>query len=450
MNSLETVTIQRVDNFAWISDRFTALLTPCLESTRNEFAVGEHGSIRRNAVVEQHYQFWEGHLFFSTGSLDRVQQRLVSAGYQVTIEEYARWRHLETADTSLIDSDEFTPTDQEYLLQLSRAPRGQVILRSSDQVPRHIALLALLFSESRILVVAHNVSARDRLARQIANYDCPVTIRPRAAFNDPERVLVVALQLGRYTGGADFDLIVYADRESALMETTNEFHLLSRWPCTSWYSIRHDYYPGQVREEFLLEELFWPVIYSAREHSSQERPVQVVFQPGPDTHKQQKLPPLARKRELYWQNQEWNRHILQLAERNATSEGSRSAILVECEEHGRELLRLDPNRELKTVNDVNDEVEWLTAITGGEIGTFAVAAKYGVCADVVVRADGGPGWPLADALNCRMLQVDDPVLLIDVRDQRDPQAARDTASRQEAYTARSWEWREVERDGDSE
>ena len=114
---------------------------------------------------------------------------------------------------------------------------------------------------------------------------------------------------------------------------------------------------------------------------------------------------------------------------------SRTAILVESQEHGKSLKRLLPSWKLRTIHV---DTSCFPAIVGGEIATMTCAAAYGVSADVVIRADGGADWPLGDAISCRTILSPGDALLVDFADHRDKQARRDTASRRAAYQHRGW------------
>lgn len=111
------------------------------------------------------------------------------------------------------------------------------------------------------------------------------------------------------------------------------------------------------------------------------------------------------------------------------------AILVEAAEHGKALVRLLPQWALRTIHTAAGAIPQLDHL---EIATMRSAAVYGVSVDVLIRADGGPGWPLGDAICSRVVGSSSRVLVLDFADRRDEQAVRDTQSRHTAYRELGW------------
>src|SRR5687768_11792482 len=107
------------------------------------------------------------------------------------------------------------------------------------------------------------------------------------------------------------------------------------------------------------------------------------------------------------------------------------SIVVESQEHGAELQRHLPDWQLLTLSGP-EAADQLPERPHRQIVTMLHAAEHGLESDIIIRADGGEGWPLTGVLE-QALQRLHSRLLIDLADQRDPTCAEHTATRLDAY-----------------
>jgi hypothetical protein len=111
----------------------------------------------------------------------------------------------------------------------------------------------------------------------------------------------------------------------------------------------------------------------------------------------------------------------------------RVAVLVESPEHGRILRRLLPGWPLVTAGSPD------TALQTNVIVTLVAAAKrQSLDADVLVRADGGPGPLGLNSFPPRRVFPGSTVLVVDFADDFDALARRNTGSRVEWYESNGW------------
>jgi hypothetical protein len=116
-------------------------------------------------------------------------------------------------------------------------------------------------------------------------------------------------------------------------------------------------------------------------------------------------------------------------------------ILVEGPEHGEQLHRLLPEWRLHTA--VPLPPDRLPVIDPFEnvpyIMTFVAAEGGGFAADVVIRADAtATPWRLSWGPDEADHESSDTVWIIDVQDEFDELACRDTQRRQQDYAAHGW------------
>ena len=442
----KTVWISTRAHAAFVNRSVAPRILPLLQRLEYRFAVRGTSGIDHRIHIINHFQIDLDRIWFSAGLVPRVRQELEAAGHVVKIQDLSFWGHLNDANRHLLHAADLSDSERLLVARLSEAPQGQILLSKPSQTARHIALMTRLFAHHSLLIIACNTTNRDRLVEEIAKHtDRPITSNPREAWRHCPRVLVSTLQLTRNAGGDDFQIIVCTDAETALSEAANALPL-PRWSNATWYAFGFSGRTLHVNEDLQLEEVFGPVIHQTeRAHSLEPPSVEVLFREGPPAERPQESDSLSRKRALYWQNPEWNNAVCSALDylnsqrvgksQAEKSETSRCAILVESTEHGKALNRMLPNWKLRTMLDF---ASCIPAISGQEIATMSCAAAYGISADVLIRADGGPDWPLGNALAIHTLESHNKVLLFDFCDRRDKRATRDSESRQHAYQRMGW------------
>lgn len=444
------VLIQLRTRTAVVSGAFEELLAPLLSSEQRRFSPGGRlGHQQRREHVAHYAIDEEGRVVFSAGLVARVQRHLEQQGYAIHVENGARWGHLEAADVDLVDNPDLTGAESRCLRALAAAPRGQILVRKAHDVAHSISLLAGLFSGHDIFVVARNRNCVRKLVEQIAaSVDRPVTDDSRLTWSHRPRLFVGTEKLFEHVSSEAFQIVVFTDIQSALAKAT--VNLFKLWPHAAWYAVGLTGEHARLAEgeKLQLEEVFGPVIFEP-ERRKRVPDVNAVFVDCTELAAgSQQEHGLVRKRGRYWENEPWNSSVASVA-RGVASGGvpggvpreliagkkPRTAVLVESSEHGQTLRKLLRGWKLLTVHSMTN---CAPQVAHRQIATMTYAAEYGISADVLIRADGGPDWPLGDALAARTLCSSESVLVIDFADERDQQAKIDTASRRAAYERRGW------------
>lgn len=447
----EIVVIEVQTRVALVAGRFAPVIAPVLE--RECFSFSRRGplgySVRRRRV--EHYAFDGGQFVFPAALVPRVRQHLERRGYGVALKDDVWWGHLRSADLRLLDDSELTVLEREYLAALAASPRGQIVLRRTADVARAVALMGRLFAKHSLFVVARDQRGVRSLVEQIAaSSDRPVTSDSRLTWSHHPRMFVGTEKLFECASSSGFHIAVLADVESALAKITD---MLTRdWRHGTWYAVllRSDYERLRESEWFRLEAIFGPVIFPPG-GGSQVPEISVAFLDGMQRPAgRREARGLERKRSQYWHDQTWNSMVAQLAKETASGRAPDGlaadllprrrpwvTVLVESTEHAQELQKRLPGWQLLTANSATS---CLPEVGHRKIVTMTYAADVGIIGDVVIRADGGPDWPLGDALlTTQAAEPSERCLVIDFADCRDPRAASDTASRRAAYEQLNWQ-----------
>lgn len=439
------VRIQLHGHCAVMDAAYVSAVVPVLHRSRRRFVAGGPTGHCQQIETTEHFVLDDDQLVFSAGLLPRIRKHLEQLGHTVQLGDRTTWEHLRNADMQVTRDPNLWTWERDLLKSLSTAPRGQILVGSPSKAGRQIGLMSRLFRQSNMLAVSANRTSRERLVCHIAQHtDRPATAHVREAWGQRPRLLVVTLQLAQYVGGDDFDVIVFADDESALSDGTHT--LCAKWPHATWYACVQDHQVLHENERFHLEEVFGAVIVSPGD-ALNDGDVTVVLLPMSRAGSVVLGSGLLRKRRNYWNNLGWNNAIAATASKLAMGEPTgiprsllpsgapRVAIIVESTEHGRRLQALLPSWELRTIHDY---VDCIPCVTGCQIATLTYAATYGISADVIVRADGGAKWPLEDVHFYRNMGSTSRTLVVDFVDNCDAQAVRDTRSRRTAYERRGW------------
>lgn len=447
-NKSKSIEITIAGHCARVDSAHEHVVAPILSTVKRTFATDDERGCRPERQIERYFSVLGASIVFAAGLVPFLKHHLEQLGYGVQITDRTFWGHLHDADKTILSNPELTPEERKYLNALSDSPRGQLLLDRPSNTGRWIALFARYFRKSHILAVARNRFEQTRIAAEIARHtERPVTMNPRVAWGHHPRLLVITLKLAEWVPGDDFDIVVFADTESALSEATQT--LPQRFRDATWYAFRNVEPPLHPREELRLQQVFGPVIFQPEDPNPHPDITVLFWETCTQEAAQNMGSGLERKRSRYWWNRQWNEAILQatqfvlaqgLPERLSghVNEGKAPsvAIIVESTEHGRELMTRLPGWEMRTMND---SIPCVPAVQHKQIATARYATTYHVSADVVIRADGGPDWPLGEALVCHLTGTADERCVIDVWDERDKQAVRDTESRRAAYQRAGWE-----------
>jgi hypothetical protein len=251
-----------------------------------------------------------------------------------------------------------------------------------------------------------------------------------------------------------WDVVIFADAETMTSERALD-RIKTMLPGKKRiYGFRHaDSRPGR-RDDLIMQAIAGPVIYSSQVRRAA---VYVLVCPIDSFPRAEKLQGLARKRTAIWMNDRRNQAFAAIAdglarrdraklreyglrlddeEESLDREGDplRVCILVESSEHAGQLKKLLPAWKVLDAHGGD-------ASSGppgtGMIVTMTYAAMHAIDADIIIRADTGPlqikGFPPA-ASETKSGQV----ILIDIDDEFDKFASRQTQQRLDEYAQRGW------------
>ena len=434
---------------------------PVLEHSVRRFHAGGPLGMRHQMEVVKHYRLAEdGCVKFSRGLISRVRRHLEGQGYVVSLRGETNGLSVSDVDPHLIKNRGLSAEDGRFLESLLVNPLNrQVHVRNASDIGHRVALFAQFASDLNIYVVACNKHRVRQLVSAISQgTDRPVTSDSRATWSHHPRIFVGTVKLFQHSMSAGFNVAIFTDFESVLascqahdsavkgrwctlpdspknLSDFKQFRLDQVWADGTWYAFIEVPRGLSDYEHFVLEEICGPVIYAPREDQRLAK-VNVRFEPALCARHTGTKCGLQRKRELYWHSTSWNEMVA------TTVAGLRKkrcrqtiSILVESTEHGMELLKQLPGWELLTDNT---PTTCIPLVANRQIATFAYAQRWGIGTDVIIRADGGAGWPLLAGFPRFAQREDDAVLLIDFDDRVDGTAIRTLKSRRIAYRQFGW------------
>jgi len=369
-------------------------------------------------------------------------------GFRVKIENQTIWELLEEADTDVMHNKNLPPEERELSEILSKNPRGQLLSTNFDDIATTVKLLSELHHASKIMVVVKNKDA----VKSIFHRLCEIVkkhrvLDTRKKFRSHLPTIVVTTRTSFEGGSGDpFHFVLFADVESAL--SVDKELLLENWGNCAWYSIRNPVVKLHLREKFELKAVFGPILFDFK-NDSRSNNFRVRFENIVAIPHIAKLHGLNRKRFLYWHCESWNKKVAKNALKysldNSVSlgEGMKTqiretktvSIMVESPEHAEKLSALLPGWIVKR-ND--KQTSAIPHLADKQIGTVSYAARWGFAVDVLVRADGGAGWPFPQNFFAGYHNESSEVLLVDFFDARDRTALRDTWSRICDYESCGW------------
>lgn len=432
------------------------LIVSLLEHAVRRFLPGGPLGYHHHLELIQHFGMDDGRLIFSAGLVPRIRRHLERHGYMVEIDDRTLWGHLQNADHQFLQEPDLAADDVRLLNVLAKEPRGQILVQRFSDIGRHIALFARLFRDFNIYIVARNKNRVQQLVQGISQHaDRPVTRDSRTTWSHNPRMFVGTMQLFHHSMSDGFHIVIFTDVESIL--ATRTANLPEVWQDGTWYAFLEVGAQLTDYQHFRLEEICGPVIFSPIENNPLAK-VNVVFL---DVDHEESTAAadkgLTRKRALFWHSPSWNQMIaktaMALAQYGLTSpilqkagvprlpdslrKGYRQtvSILVESCEHGCELLTRLPQWELLTINAYTS---CIPLVDHQQIATFAYADRWGINTDILIRADGGSGWPLSSGFPRLAQHQDDLTLLVDFIGATDETAIRDTQSRRAMYEQLDW------------
>ncbi len=452
------VTILVNEHVAYCNANDADRVAPLLQRQTNRFDTGGSRGVRRTVLTKNHYaRNQEGLLFFS-GLVPRVQRALKRQGYSVMVNDQTDCQWLDEARQAANDFGDLNQDEEQLLDAVCSRPHGQLVVQRTDDVARYLALLADVFADRALLVVAKNKDHAARLHHLVSEYALRrIALYPQQPWRmgiDPWAIIGSIPLINADL--ASWQAVIFADVESALaaptmkqLEDTRNFLCYGFVPPNSPLS---DY------DLFRLEELVGPVIYRKPRSGPQPAEVDVVLLEAPPLPQLTFDGALARKRSLIWRNEDRNRRIAAVATgiqrgwaKKLVADGllqhhqaraifargrhPRTAIVVENSEHGEQLHRLLPRWGLRTTHEL---ASCIPVVTGQEIATMVYVDQYGVDVDILIRADGGPEWPLEPRVFPPVSVSPGRVVVVDFGEGSDERAQRAGKRQRRAYRDRGW------------
>lgn len=433
---------------------------------------GPHGYQRCVTRIPYYHLDEDGRLLFCAGALPRVESHLVQAGYRVKVVDRTFCDFFDRANHRMLTDKSMDPWETDFLKHIDGQLRGQIIVRDATSAARQIALLGDFFAKANLFIAAATRQRVATLRRLLGQYMLrPLAVDESQVWAMSPRAHVQTARTFAITNEWDWDVFVFSDVESALARDAIQSMADKRWH--AMYCFRELGRRLGDGPELHLESLIGPVVYQPGNPLGPRATVQVltVSFAGCSSGEGSDSDPLHRKRAMIWRHAERNQLIAAIARgfdsgrpaelarlgldarivRRSLRDRRRPevSILVETLEHARELSQQLPDWELAhaAIDDSQPKprfATWLTAVPNRAIGTFVRAERTGLPADVVIRADGGIGWPLSlRAFPRRARQPEDHVLLVDIMD-GDETGARNAADRRRAYLGAGWDVHDAE------
>ncbi len=433
--------------YALIDLAWAGLVTPAVS---HRLATGAARSFARELPDE-------GQLMFHAGHVPRVIEHLKLHGIHAVACVEQPYQPEDLPDLFDGAGVEVDPMLQHALRD---NPCGQLLLDRVSSLPRLIANGLDALPRANIVVVARSKAEAFCLASRIERY----TSRPsqvEADFRVRGRVLVTHPQVYDWCDdeAGKWNVAMFASAAAAI--SNRSLDRLVHAPRMRRYCIVPRYPRLRPYEQFCLEAVCGVPIYGLLDPAKDRAHVTALMVPVPCPAKSRPATtPWATKLAWYWHNSERNAYIANLA--RAVWHGDQAAlrtllgdpvavqnrdwvalgrnsttILVESIAHLQALARLLPEWCTRTAHSEADNIG---SRAGGLIITELAAQHAPPRSGVIIRADGGPGWPLdRDHLPVRIPGRPRQVLLLDLCDAGHEAQRRDVASRQAAYERLGWD-----------
>ncbi len=402
--------------------------------------------------------------FLPAFAVDAVVTDLRGRGYQVRV----------TTDESVWLGDrrevdwrvlcEVRPGERRLVAALAGCHSGLLEATRSAEVARAVELLCRLHPRARVLVAAARKSeVRELYGLLKPRLGTEVATARNWEWGGANRCLVSTYWVPDVANPADWDVVVFAD--ALQVAAPSHVPSLTRLRNKRLFGFVVPGWRAGPAVRLRLLSFVGPEIYHLGDGQGPGPAVRVLAlrppwaAPCPDN-----VSPLERKRRSYWLNASRNdalaavarafrardqptlwAHGLLLGDRPAALPRTARlsvTILVESPAHGRELLARLPGWRLEArLPGVESSApggwEALARPLDGVVLTALAAAGWPrLATDVLVRADGGAGWPLRVAAPAPVSGAE--ALVVDVLDDADGPAA--AASRRRIAEYADWGW----------
>lgn len=458
-------------NNAWLSAELFERVRPVLEAQEIDFVretrPNRRGRYRRRGKTVPYYLDQDGKVnrdqlgrFRVPAELvPRIVRHLAVQGQTVQVEDGWHPTPLAAAITAKLVDWPLTTYQRKCLHAVLSNPRGLIMTDSREEAVDLAVLLLAVRPTSSAAVVVENTAAVRVLKRQLNE----MTDRVAMLYDDPRlwstqpRILVCTPFTARLCRVEDFQLVVFADVDAALSGHLDEIFRNEGHRRYCFVPEGRQFTP---RDQLKLEVLCGEIICQPEEQPDTD--VRVYFADSPSSAADTAgLTPPQRKRWHIWRDDLRNDYVARIASavdqqdlpvlrelgvlldedqnfflRRRTSELG-TVVLVEVPEHARELALRLPGWEvldgrglpMEGFNDFGGE--WLETPKRAVI-TITKGNTASVIADHWIRADG-TDTPWQASWGPQGFLSNPEMLVIDIQDSFDCQAARDARRRRRDY-----------------
>lgn len=362
-------------------------------------------------ATEQYCALVKKHLILPAGLVPHVAAHLRQRGIRVTVRDETLWLTRNKTNRRVLRDQQLDAPTRELIRAVSANQRGLIVIQEPGGAARVAAAVLVFFGRAHAVVVARSWKSVNALRRQLGKLiDCRLTSNRDELWPMPVRTFLCPAAIFGMSAGHNWDLVVFADVESALAKQCQEIVFrMGAQPCYCCVPVTYHLGP---RARLHLEAICGGEIFREPQIPDDRSQVEVLLLTSPLCIGLSRRPDLQQKREL-WHNGERNLAVAGLALAVADRDSRYSAlrrllptmpargelavsVLVESTEHGKELLKHLPAWQLKHKIPMADAElpDPVAPATGRTVCTEAFAACHGIMADVIVRADGAEEWPL--------------------------------------------------------
>lgn len=440
------------------------VLMPVLTSREFKTVADDDGRLHVTESVQPFFHLEDGALVASVGLTHRIIGCLAAAGKKVRLADQRQGNFRQHDQTVALQAYR---EDRRLLDTVASNPRGQLIVHGGNEQIAAAGLLHRFFPHGKTLVIVPGLADARRMKHRLEQYldravgilDAGRQLRYRIYVASHRRF---QYSLGVQDGWGRFLYVGVPAATGAAALHTYEY-LFGAYH----YAIvtRHE---RRTSDDLLrLEAVTGPEIFRQATSWSHLPAVAVEWANPPSVPLDiRRLNPLQRKQCALWSNNRRNQYIADMAVAFSVTNvpklyelglllnrppdvlqdyngRMRVAILAESVQHAQVLHALLPHWELRTaVPELQPEgsvTNWQIAYAERAIVTMGFADRYGINAEVVVRADGtNTAWQEAWGPHPSPYERNDTMFVVDLKDDYDEAAQRHRAERQQQYEERGW------------
>jgi len=444
------------------------ILAPMLKLNRTSSAVDEQGRIVLKQEAEDCFVVDGETLTTSAGLAKRVIDRLRTAGLAPVVKDLRRFDVMPRSPEAF--SDKLTAEQSRLLEAVGRSPIGRIAVEGRQGVFNTVLLLHRYLDRGKTLVVVPDKRVAEQWLRRLQKtLDEPVRALTGSNINPDVRLYVAtpySFQKDIWLADDRWAQCILVGKETIVGNNA----LRSPWtlPLSRKLAIVTCDDVLSAEEVFRAEYVTGPEIYRSSSQRSR-MPFMLSLATPPETPMQTRgLSACERKRETIWSNDRRNRYVASVAMAAAAANAGKLielglpadrsldlfggihgkhqhvAILVETEEHARELQQMLPGWYVVSLNGEVSEADHNLSLEKtkdvGRIVTMAHADQHGVVADVIVRADGtDTPWQAKWGPNSNGQEHSERRwTLIDIQDAYDALGRRNAEHRRRDYLGHGW------------